>query len=324
VRQWSYTWDAEDRLVRAETPDGTLWRYAYDALGRRVAKTRLDVDGEPAEQLIFSWDGSDLAEQSGRGADGIWTALTWDFELDTFAVAAQTRRTWVDGASVAEVDRAFHAIVTDSVGTPTELVDADGRIAWRRESTLWGAPIGATVDGSRTAATDVVFPLRFPGQYHDPETGMEYSYFRYYDSGTGTFASPDPLGLAPAPNPYTYVRNPLILADPLGLMGAQKRKIFDHPSGWSLRLDRFPMAGQNDFEIHVWKGKTEIGAFGSNGWFHKHRLGTDITVPQNIENHLKGIAIDTMRQQERLGPKGVDDVTGDNWKRPRIAPGNYA
>jgi len=47
-------------------------------------------------------------------------------------------------------------------------------------------------------------------------------------------------------------------------------------------------------------------------------------VPQSIENHLKGIAIDTMRQQGRLGPKGVDDVTGDNWKRPRIAPGNYS
>ncbi|OLE23487.1 MAG: hypothetical protein AUG49_15820 [Catenulispora sp. 13_1_20CM_3_70_7] len=79
----------------------------------------------------------------------------------------------------------------------------------------------------------------------------------------------------------------------------------------------------------MWKGKkkgggTEIGAFGSDGWFAKHSLGDDITVPQNIENHLKGIAIDTMRQQGRLGPKGVDDVTGDNWKRPRIAPGNYS
>ncbi|WP_370380948.1 DUF6531 domain-containing protein [Catenulispora sp. GAS73] len=324
VRQWSYTWDAQDRLVQAETPDGTVWHYAYDALGRRVAKTRLGVDGTPAEQLVFSWDGSDLAEQSGRGADGAWTALTWDFEPDTFAVAAQTRTTWVDGASAAEVDRAFHAIITDGIGTPTELLDADGRIAWQRQSTLWGAPTAATISSS---SANVDFPLRFPGQYHDPETGMEYSHFRYYDSGTGTFASPDPLGLAPAPNPHTYVRNPLVLADPLGLMGAQKRKTFYHPDGWTFHLDRFETAGQQDFEIHVWKGKkgggTELGAFGSDGWFAKHSLGDDITVPQNIENHLKGIAIDTMRIQGRLGDKGVDDVTGDNWKRPRIAPGNY-
>ncbi|WP_194904770.1 DUF6531 domain-containing protein [Catenulispora rubra] len=325
VRQWSYTWDAEDRLVQAETPDGAVWHYAYDALGRRVSKTRLSTDGIPTEQLFFSWDGSDLAEQSARAADGSWTALTWDFEPDTFAVAAQTRRTWVDGASTAEVDRAFHAIITDSVGTPTELIAPDGRIAWRRKSTLWGAPAEAAPSGSDAA--DSVFPLRFPGQYHDPETGMEYSHFRYYDSGTGTFASPDPLGLAPAPNPYTYVRNPLILADPLGLMGAQKRKTFYHPDGWTFHLDRFETAGEQDFEIHVWKGKkgggTELGAFGSDGWFAKHSLGDDITVPQNIENHLKGIAIDTMRTQGRIGPKGVDDVTGDNWRRPRIAPGTY-
>src|SRR5256885_9139054 len=46
----------------------SVWHYTYDALGRRVAKTRLGADGTPAEQLVFSWDGSDLAEQSGRGA----------------------------------------------------------------------------------------------------------------------------------------------------------------------------------------------------------------------------------------------------------------
>ena len=67
---------------------------------------------------------------------------------------------------------------------------------------------------------------------------------------------------------------------------------------------------------------SELGAFGSDGWLAKHSLGDDITVLQNIENHLKGI-IDTMRIQRRLGPKGVDDVTGDNWKRPRIAPWDY-
>ncbi|RKN56944.1 type IV secretion protein Rhs, partial [Streptomyces klenkii] len=29
-RSWSYTWDAEDRLVRVTTPDGDEWRYIYD------------------------------------------------------------------------------------------------------------------------------------------------------------------------------------------------------------------------------------------------------------------------------------------------------
>ncbi|MEU2150772.1 type IV secretion protein Rhs, partial [Streptomyces globisporus] len=42
---WHYGWDAEDRLVLVTTPDGTRWRYLYDALGRRSAKQRLAEDG---------------------------------------------------------------------------------------------------------------------------------------------------------------------------------------------------------------------------------------------------------------------------------------
>ncbi|MFD8463152.1 RHS repeat-associated core domain-containing protein [Streptomyces antimycoticus] len=62
-------------------------------------------------------------------------------------------------------------------------------------------------------------PLRFPGQYADPETGLHYNLFRYYDPETARYLTPDPLGLAPADNPHTYVVNPLTWADPLGLEG---------------------------------------------------------------------------------------------------------
>lgn len=37
-RQTTYRWDSEDRLIEVTTPDGTTWRYEYDALGRRSAK----------------------------------------------------------------------------------------------------------------------------------------------------------------------------------------------------------------------------------------------------------------------------------------------
>ncbi|MEU7474101.1 RHS repeat-associated core domain-containing protein [Streptomyces sp. NPDC044984] len=62
-------------------------------------------------------------------------------------------------------------------------------------------------------------PLRYPGQYFDPETGLHYNVHRYYDPQTGRYISPDPLGLAPAPNHYTYVPHPFTTADPLGLTG---------------------------------------------------------------------------------------------------------
>lgn len=62
---WRYTWDAEDRLTSVTTPDGSLWRYQYDALGRRVAKRRLSDDGSTIlEQVSFTWDDTILCEQT--------------------------------------------------------------------------------------------------------------------------------------------------------------------------------------------------------------------------------------------------------------------
>ncbi|WP_322780144.1 RHS repeat-associated core domain-containing protein, partial [Frankia sp. Cas4] len=57
------------------------------------------------------------------------------------------------------------------------------------------------------------------GQYHDPETGAHYNYFRYYDPETARYDSTDPLGLEGDPNPHTYISNPTGWIDPFGLMG---------------------------------------------------------------------------------------------------------
>ncbi|EID55764.1 DUF6531 domain-containing protein [Saccharomonospora xinjiangensis] len=209
-REWRYTWDADDHLVGVVTPDGTSWRYRYDAVGRRIGKTRLAPDGSVAEEVEFSWDGAALAEQRiGTGSDQ--QAVTWDYEPGTYRAACQLHRTWRSGAlSQEEIDRTFYAIVTDVVGTPSELVTLDGRIAWRRVTTLWG-------NGFATGDPGVNCPLRFPGHYQDTETGLHYNLMRYYDVETAAYLSPDPLGLRPAANPHRYVDNPLLWIDPLGL-----------------------------------------------------------------------------------------------------------
>jgi RHS repeat-associated protein len=61
--------------------------------------------------------------------------------------------------------------------------------------------------------------LRFPGQYYDRETGLNYNYFRYYDPRTGRYTRTDPIGLMGGMNPYGYgLNNPLCQIDPLGLI----------------------------------------------------------------------------------------------------------
>ncbi|MFJ8191318.1 RHS repeat-associated core domain-containing protein [Streptomyces sp. NPDC096094] len=207
---WRYQWDAEDRLTAVVTPDGSRWRYTYDPLGRRTAKLRLGADGETVEErTVFTWDGNTLCEQTTEQGDtGRNATLTWNH--DGLSPVSQAERLWAVDAPQKSVDERFFAIVTDLVGTPTELVSPDGEIAWHQRSTLWG-----TTAWNRDATAYT--PLRFPGQYHDPETGLHYNHHRHYDPETARYTSPDPLGLLPAPNPMTYVHNPHSWSDPLGL-----------------------------------------------------------------------------------------------------------
>ncbi|MBP2330551.1 RHS repeat-associated protein [Kibdelosporangium banguiense] len=195
---WLYTWDTHDRMTGVITPDGQRWRYLYDPLGRRIAKQRLVPGAEPAvaEQIEFTWDGPLLIEQVHTDAAGRRLVTTWDYHPTDDRPLTQTSS-----------DGRFVSIVTDQVGTPTGLVDTAGKLVWHNRSSLWGEVLG-------TPGT----PLRFPGQYADPETRLYYNVYRYYDPAVGRYISQDPYGLGPAPNPFAYVGNPHLSADPLGLM----------------------------------------------------------------------------------------------------------
>jgi RHS repeat-associated protein len=199
---WTFTWDAEDRLTQVQAPGDVSWRYFYDALGRRTAKHRLRADGRIEDVTTYCWDGGQLAEQHTNGV-----TLVWDY-TGLHPLAQREAKTRAQGES----DRRFFAIVTDLAGAPTDLVAPDGTVAWHSRSTAWGA---TQSHRDATAYT----PLRYPGQYFDPETGLHYNLNRYYDPDLGRYTTPDPLGLAPAVNHYTYVPNPFTLADPLGLAG---------------------------------------------------------------------------------------------------------
>ncbi|MFG2823355.1 DNA/RNA non-specific endonuclease [Kitasatospora sp. NPDC048365] len=58
-----------------------------------------------------------------------------------------------------------------------------------------------------------------------PETRLRYNVHRYYDPETARYTSPDPLGLAPAPNPDTYITNPHSVSDPLGLAAVDENDV---------------------------------------------------------------------------------------------------
>ncbi|WP_346655878.1 RHS repeat-associated core domain-containing protein [Streptomyces sp. RFCAC02] len=215
---WRYVWNAEDQLVSATTPDGTVWRYAYDPFGRRTAKKRLADDGAVAERTDFTWHRFTLVEQETT-RDGGSHVLTWDHQgLEPITQTA--RSTHGPG-----VEQDFRAVVTDLVGMPTHLLGAGADVTRAVSTNLWG---------SETAPATAHTPLRFPGQYADEETGWHYNLYRHYDPDTARYTSPDPLGLVPSPNAFTYVVNPLTWTDPLGLSAHPEDDLYrgvwpDHP-----------------------------------------------------------------------------------------------
>ncbi len=295
---WRYTWDTEDRLTQVITPDGTVWRYTYDPLGRRTAKHRMAADEDAAESVTFTWDGPTLIEQTtvDPGLPHPVT-LTWDHK--GFTPLTQTERL-TNETTQQEIDSRFYAIVTDLVGTPRELVDESGEIAWRTRSTLWGTTTWHT---DSTAYT----PLRFPGQYCDPESGLHYNYFRHYDPETARYTAPDPLGLAPAPNPAIYVANPATHRDPLGLAPEYGDDLTEEPlHAFGNKTRPRPPRGR-DFDIEDIQPEDMVGPYtprtpqdlshGASTFTdptqapltgHYHRLPEGTPLPEGLGVHADG------------------------------------
>ncbi|WP_437539841.1 RHS repeat-associated core domain-containing protein [Sorangium sp. So ce726] len=210
---WSYTWSIAGLLESVTTPEGERVEFRYDPFGRRVEKR---VGKAPASALEafrprsmtrFVWDGDVLVHEIARRAqaegDPVVEVKTYCFEDDGFAPVAHR-----DGGGW------FH-YVNDPIGTPERLVDERGEVACELRREAWGRTEAVQGEGTTTA-------IRFPGQYEDPETGLCYNRFRYYDSDAGRFISPDPLGLAGESKTYAYAPNTLLWLDPYGLIFARQ------------------------------------------------------------------------------------------------------
>lgn len=317
VRSWRYVWNGADRLVAVSTPDGVTWRYLYDALGRRIAKIRLTPDGQAAERTDFSWDAMTLAEQTH--STGHTTA--WNYQPDGFTPLAQTERIPLRDAPQEWIDQQFYGIITDIVGAPAELVDAQGNLAWRNTVTLWGEALFAGRQPGNC-------PLRFPGQYHDAETGQNYNVHRYYSPADLAFTSADPIGLDGGANPHAYVPNPIGWIDPLGLT-PEECKLGKALKGWRPKKYQF---GKEQFTLdrpgmqHIltrhhpeyWDGSVRQ----QQSFFHKKTTIPDVehnineVLKQNRENIINGGRNGQRRMQQMQGTvDGKTYVLGLNGNR---------
>jgi RHS repeat-associated protein len=198
----SYSYRADGLLGAVDLPDGTRVELRYDALGRRTKKivSRLE-NGERREirTVSWSWNASVPFEEHVSTPERDGDPVRWIFEPETFTPLARLER----GRT--------HAVLADHLGTPREMVDTEGRLAWRMTLDPFGLPISE----SRPQSIDC--PFRFPGQYADEETGLYYNRHRYYSPSLGGYERPDPVALEGGLRLYGYVNDPTRQIDPYGL-----------------------------------------------------------------------------------------------------------
>ncbi|WP_049696376.1 RHS repeat-associated core domain-containing protein [Pseudomonas fulva] len=186
----------------------------------------------------FTWEGDTLATECRDQEERGGSTTHYVFEPETFVPVAQAvinstldllpQPTYGDHY---DIDRdpvwlhkpnptlvgTFAWYQCDQLGTPMEMTDEDGNIAWSGTYKAWGF-----TDEKRSNNTELLKidnAIRFQGQYFDVETGLHYNRYRYYGPEAGRFTAKDPIGFIGGLNTYSYGANPLSWVDPLGLAG---------------------------------------------------------------------------------------------------------
>jgi len=159
-----YIYNQNQRLIQVN--DGSMTaNYTYNGNGQRVKKV---VNGTTTI-FHYSLNGQIIAESNGAGT-----------------ISAEY--VYFNGQPLAKMEGAntyyYH---NDHLATPQKMTDSTGTVVWAADYKPFGE---ATV----TIST-ITNNLRFPGQYYDAETGLNYNYRRDYNSLTGRYVEADPLGV---------------------------------------------------------------------------------------------------------------------------------
>jgi RHS repeat-associated protein len=200
--------------------------YDYNGRGERVHKdfTYSGLFGIRDDETAYLYDeeGKLLGQYLIRGND------------------TQAEYIYVDATPVAYVTNGIvYYVETDQLGTPRDVVKpgAPDTVVWKWDYFASAFGENAPNQDPNNTGSSFTFNLRFPGQYYDAETGLNYNYFRDYEPGTGRYVESDPIGMRAGPSTYAYVLgNPLRAVDLLGLCpcpgGHWKEDAFDFSFGF--------------------------------------------------------------------------------------------
>lgn len=189
---WTYTWDVENRLVKA-VQGATTVNLAYDPLGR-LYQTDKGTSGTTtnfvydADALALEYDDrGDVANRYVHGSNA----------------AADDPLVWYSGRTLG-MQYFLHA---DRLGSIAGIADQNGAKSVIQTYDEYG------INGTRAKNER----FGYTGQAYIPELGLYYYKNRLYSPTLGRFLQTDPIGHEGGINVYAYVRNdPVNHMDPSG------------------------------------------------------------------------------------------------------------
>ncbi len=184
-----------------------------------LTATAADSDGTIQKVEFFHGGTNLIATVNTAPYTFPWTGVPQgSYVLTAVATDNQTATTTSAPVNVTvQAVVALYFVEVDHLNTPRLVANSSGTPVWRWDQQ---EPFGVNVPDENPSGLGVFEqPLRFPGQYADKETNLNYNYFRDYDPGIGRYPQSDPIGLKGGPNTYAYVdSSPLLGVDPRGLV----------------------------------------------------------------------------------------------------------
>ena len=204
-----------ERVQKNTSPD-----FAYDEAGRLIAEYAIYQPPTPGP---ICEPGSDTCHpvDPGPGTQAMVAPGTDYIYLDNLPIAVVR---WGRGGPICYTCQPSYAatvyyVQTDQLGTPRQVLKpgvtpASDTLVWKWDYFANNSAFGENAPSVQT----LTFNLRYPGQYYDQETGLNYNSARDYEPGTGRYIESDPVGLEGGLSTYSYANgDPLDAVDPSGL-----------------------------------------------------------------------------------------------------------
>jgi RHS repeat-associated protein len=153
-------------LLQATLSDNSLVEYAYDGMGRRMART------SDMGTRTYLYGNPDIPYQvtAMRAEDGVLHVFYYDDDGVLYALDQGGERFYVG---------------SDPVGTPKIIADASGIVVKRREFDAWGRLLADDNPG-------FLLPLGLAGGLFDPDTQLVRFWHRDLDTLSGHWTTHDP------------------------------------------------------------------------------------------------------------------------------------